>query len=385
MVTRRDVTLAGAAMTLSGRMTPARADAPVESPLFANAPKGKLKGLILGPGPAGRCDDAKLGIGVPLWDARGNRWIMWYYCRGQDAPAELPPTLGSHRIAVAVSADGIVWNRLTGLGRAGAIMEPSPNRADFDSLHVGLTDVTFADGRYFMWYFGGDHEELTTPVGRTAGLRMRPGLATSADGMVWTKVRGPGPGGAIADTRDGLYSAWHNALHADGKIYMYTSVAARDLSRWDTWIYTTSDHGRTWSVGEPLKWLDKSPGYDGAGELTRSIIPNPLKTGHRWLMAYTALNGAKDRFQRRSHALAVSDDALSWRRLYDAPIFEIEDESAWDGGGVAAPHLRKVGDQWRLYYYGFARPEFDKVLPKGVGLAIGAGADLRKFTRVPPV
>jgi hypothetical protein len=210
---------------------------------------------------------------------------------------------------------------------------------------------------------------------------MRPGLATSTDGMAWTKVRGPGPGGAATDTRDGLYSAWHNGLHVDGKIYIYSSVAERNLARWNTWIYISSDQGRTWSVGEPLKWLDASPGYDGAGELTRSIIPNPLNTGHRWLMVYTALNGAKDRFQRRSHALAVSDDALSWRRLYDSPIFEIEDESAWDGGGVAAPHLRHVGETWRLYYYGFARSEYEKALPKGVGLAVATSPDLRKFTR----
>jgi hypothetical protein len=361
--------------------TGTRADPALDSPLFADAPKDKLTGLVLGPGPAGRCDDAKVGIGVPLWDATARRWILWYYCRGQDAPAELPPTLGTHRIAVAVSADGIEWNRLTGLGRGGAILEPSPRREDFDSLHIGLTDVTFADGRYFMWYFGGDHEHLATPVGRTAGLRMRPGLAISTDGMVWSKVRGPGPGGAAVDTRDGLYSAWHNGLHADGKLYMYTSVAKTDLSRWDTWIYTSTDHGRTWNVGEPLRWLDQSPGYDGAGELTRSIISNPLDTGHRWLMVYTALDGSAARFQRRSHAVAVSDDARSWRRLYDKPIFEIGDESAWDGGGVAAPHLHRVGETWRLYYYGFPRPEHDRRLPKGVGLAVSTAPDLRHFTR----
>lgn len=355
----------------------------LESPLFEMAPRDKLKGLMLGPGPAGRCDDAKVGIGVPHWDEKSQQWMLWYYSRDQAYPLPAPPTLGSGSIALATSSDGLSWQRVTGPGRCGAILEVSSNRSDFDSLHIGLTDVTVENGRYHMWTLGGNFEMTDTRFGHLPGLRMRPGLAMSSDGLEWSRVRGTATGGALADIPAGaLYCSWPNALHAGGKIYLYASVTDAKLSRWDTLIFISSDNARSWTAPQALRWLDASPGYDGAGELTRSIIPNPLNTGHRWLMAYTALNGSPQRFQRRSHAVAVSDDALSWRRLYDKPIFEIEDETAWDGGGVAAPHLRKVGDQWRLYYYGFPKAEFDRQLPKGVGLAVSTANDLTKFARI---
>jgi hypothetical protein len=345
----------------------------------------KLLGFVLGPGPAGRCDDAKVGIGVPLWDAASRQWMLWYYCRDHHFPAQAPPSLGTGSIALATSPDGLVWSRVTGPMRAGAILGPSPNREDFDSLHVGLTDVTFHDDRYFMWTFGGDFSTAATKLGTLPGLRLRPGLALSDDGFAWERLRGPAEGGAMANIPTGaLYCSWPNALHVDGKIYLYASTTDPKFSRWDTLIFVSSDGAQSWSAARPIQWLDPSPGYDGAGELTRSIIPNPLPTGHRWLMAYTALNGAAQRFQRRSIALAVSDDALAWRRLYDKPIFEIGDETAWDGGGVAAPHLRKVGQDWRLYYYGFPQPALDAHLPKGVGLAISNAPDLRAFSRFSP-
>jgi len=354
----------------------------LESPLFQNAPHDKLKGLVLGPGPAGRCDDAKVGIGVPHWDTTAQHWKLWYYCRDQAFSAQAPPSLGSGSIAMATSTDGIRWQRTTGLMRGGAILEPSLNADDFDSLHVGLTDVTLHNDRYHMWTFGGNFSTAETKIGNLPGLRLRSGLVVSDDGLAWTRVRGPAEGGAMANIPDGsLYCSWPNALHTDGKIYLYTSRTDVNFSRWDTLIFTSCDGAKTWSAGQPIQWLDQSPGYDGAGELTRSIMPNPLPTGHRWLMAYTALDGSAQRLHRRSIALAVSDDALSWRRLYDKPVFEIEDETAWDGGGVAAPHLRRVGDEWRLYYYGFPKAQFDNALPKGVGLAVTKSADLRGFVR----
>jgi hypothetical protein len=362
--------------------TPARA-ARLESARYAAVPAAQLDGLVLGPGPAGRCDDNKTAVGVPRFDAASRRWMMWYFCRDEATAPQLPPTLSSGRIALATSADGLSWDRFQGPLTAGAVLEPSADPKAFDCVHVGLTDVTYADGQWWMWYFGGDREEIELAFGKYPGYRMRAGLAVSRDGIAWIKRPGAGPGGALADTEGALYSAWHNALHADGKIYMYTAITDPKLTRWDTLIYVSSDNGAAWSKPTPLKWLDASPGYDGCGELTRNIVPNPLRTGHRWLMAYTALDADRSRWQRRSIALAVSDDALSWRRLYGRPIFEIGPATAWDGGGVAAPQLMKVGNQWRLYYHGFPKPELDASLPKGMGLALSDRAEPLEFQRFP--
>jgi hypothetical protein len=360
---RRAVGIVSAAVIGGAEARAAR----LESSAYVGVPADKLTGMILGPGPDGRCDDAKTAIGVPRWDEAGHRWLMWYLCRDRVTSPHLPPTLSSGRIALAASPDGLRWDRITGPLTAGAVLEPGTDPNAFDSVHVGLTDVTFADGQWWMWYFG--------------GYRMRAGLAVSKDGVHWTRRKGPATGGALVETNGALYSAWHNALHADGKIYMYTAVTDIKLSRWDTLIYVSRDQGATWDGPTPLKWLDPSPGYDGCGELTRNIMPNPLRTGHRWLMAYTALDGDRSRWQRRSVALAVSDDAMTWRRLYGKPIFEIGDATAWDGGGVAAPQLMQIERQWRLYYHGFPTPALDPGLPKGMGLAISDRSEPQGFQR----
>lgn len=378
MTTRRSLLGGlGAAISLGRPATAAR----LENAKYASVPASQLTGMILGPGPAGRCDDNKTAVGVPRWDAAANHWKLWYCCRDDASAPKLPPTLSSGRVGLATSKDGLTWDRVTGPLTAGAVLEPSADPNAFDSVHVGLTDVTFADGQWWMWYWGGDKEEIALSFGKYPGYRMRAGLAVSRDGINWTRKPGKGPGGAIADTEGALYSAWHNALHADGKIYVYTAITDVKLSRWDTLIYVSEDNGATWSKPTPLKWLDDSPGYDGCGELTRNITPNPLRTGHRWLMSYTALDGDKSRWQRRSVALAVSDDAMSWRRLYPKPIFEIGPADAWDGGGVAAPQLMKVGNQWRLYYHGFPVAALDATIPKGMGLALSNASEPQEFQR----
>ena len=109
-------------------------------------------GLVLAPGPAGRCDDFRVGGAVVHAGADG-QWRMWYYCRDRAFDRDAPPTLGSGRVALATSHDGIHWQRVDGPATAGAVLDPNPDPAAFDSLHVGLTDVTRHDGAW--WHHGG--------------------------------------------------------------------------------------------------------------------------------------------------------------------------------------------------------------------------------------
>ncbi|MCU0758983.1 MAG: hypothetical protein MUF07_07270 [Steroidobacteraceae bacterium] len=338
-------------------------------------------GLLLGPGPAGRCDDSKVGIGVPRWDARSRRWLLWYYCRDAAYDPMAPRTLGTGRVALASSRDGLAWQRVDGpLGKA-AVLEHGVE-PDYDALHLGITDVTWARGRWWMWCFGGNRDRRPTIAGALPGMGMRPGLATSRDGLHWAKLRGRGPGGALIDIRNDqeVFASWVNGLYVDGRFGMMFTTVDNGVSQFRSWL-AWSDDALAWSEPQELRFVDGARDWDGKGIMTRHVQRNPLGGEGRWLMAYTALHGERSRNMERSVALAVSDDLVAWRRLHDVPVFTVGPAGSWDAGGVSAPQLLKVGRELRLYYFGFPPPRDEERLPKGVGLAISRDGSPGSFER----
>jgi predicted GH43/DUF377 family glycosyl hydrolase len=111
-------------------------------------------------------------------------------------------------------------------------------------------------------------------------------------------------------------------------------------------------------------------------------VPNPLGNGPKWLMVYTAKDGRAETQARRSVAVAVSDDALSWRRLHDEPVFFVGRHGGWDSAGVANPRLVVTDRDLRIYYYGWSDKSFLGHPARGIGCAIAPGRDLRRFRRI---
>lgn len=335
-------------------------------------------GLILKAGPAGRCDDFRVGGAIVDHDAISGIWRMWYYCR--DTTFAGPPTLGTGRIAHATSRDGIRWDRIDGPLTRGAVFEPSTNPGDFDSVHVGLTDVTRGAGEWLMWYFGGDgvaRECLAPEVGTAVGLGMRGGLARSTDGVTWERVRGPHESGAFFDYEpDQLYAAWPNVLHDGHRFIMQYTAPSLDLHDFRT-LTAVSVNGLDWTQHGRLRWADGGRPYDAGGIVTRQMLPNPLPGGRRFLMVYTAT----DEVHGRSVAAADSDDGLDWYHLYDEPIFRVGEPGAWDDFGVAANRLVVAGGRLHFYYYGFQTLSAD-ARPRGIGLATCKIGDLRALVRI---
>lgn len=332
-------------------------------------------GLIFGKGPGGRCDDFRVGGAIVDYDAIGRTWRMWYYCRDTDFDG--PPTLGTGRIALARSDDGIAWSRVDGPLTRGAVFEPSPDPDDFNSLHVGLTDITRGAGEWLMWYFGGDRTPReTVRMGAVAGLGMRPGLARSPDGIHWHRARGHHPSGALFDfPQDRIYAALPNVLDDGARLILQYTAPTSDMSRLDTHVATSTD-GTHWSHHGLLEWADGERAYDLGGLVTRQVLANPLPGGRRFLMVYTATDPA----HRRSTA-ADSDDGPLWHRLYDEPIFRNGEPGAWDELGVAANRLVVANGRLHLYYYGFQSLGADAG-ERGIGLATAPIGDLRRLRRL---
>ncbi len=118
---------------------------------------------VLEPGPAGSWDEK--GVADPNVIRSGDSLYMFYL--GQDRARR-------QRLGVARSTDGIRWTKL----RSNPILELGPANA-FDEIGLGEPAVWTSHGRWWMLYTGRDRAE-----------NRRLGMASSTDGVAWTRVEG---------------------------------------------------------------------------------------------------------------------------------------------------------------------------------------------------
>jgi len=343
-------------------------------------------GLSLPIGPAGRCDDARIGGPVVRWDEAIKQWRMWYYCRDTTFPAGLAPAFGSGSLATATSADGFKWTRVDGPLARGAIMVPSAVREDFDSMHLATGDVIRRGDEWLMVYHAGNYE---TPQGegldaeyRFSGYVLRVGLARSRDGVNWTRIRGKASGGAILEVPEGdVYAAFPNFVDTGQRLLLQYTTVDREARWYRTRMAASTDLVNWESLGD-LAWEDDPLPFEGGGMITRDVVRNPLVGGPRWLMVYTAKDGRAEANARRSVAVAVSEDGLSWGRLYDQSVLSVGRHGAWDSAGTANPRLVVTPRDMRIYYYGWSDKSHLAHPTRGIGCAVAAGRDFSRFRRV---
>lgn len=354
--------------------------------LSAFAAQRKNAGLVLGPGPDGRCDDAKIG-GPFVSRVRGGAWRMYYYCRSKKFPDGVAPAFGTGSIAMATSDDGLNWSRHDGPLEGGAIMAPSTDEGAFDSQHIGLGGMLRDGDDWIMSYFGGDDTVPTEIAGAPVpegyqykGYRCRPGIARSKDGLTWERVRGAGPGGAAVDIGENLYGAFPTIIKTEDEYLLYYTTLSPKIYYWDTRIASSKDLVN-WKDRGSMQWAHEALSWETGGMVTRNIIANPRRRGKKWMMVYTALD-ANYRFYTRKIGIADSDDGLVWTQRFADPIFIPAEINQWDGGGVAYAQIVQAERNYHLYYYGFAHTN-NKLPPgRGIGAAVSNGNDLRSFKRV---
>ena len=122
----------------------------------------RKRGVVVDAGSANHVNDPSVVRAM-------GRWWMFYTVaeRGtEDA------------IALAVSTDGERWEK------RGVVLAPGPS-GSWDSRLVGRPSVLWEDGRFRMWYDGQPRPEDRDGA-RLEGARAV-GLATSTDGIAWTR------------------------------------------------------------------------------------------------------------------------------------------------------------------------------------------------------
>lgn len=341
-------------------------------------------GLVLGPGPPGRCDDLRVGGPVVRWVPAKQRWQMWYYCRSSEFPKDIAPAFGSGSIATALSTDGFRWERIDGPLEAGAVFTPSDDDAAFDATHVATGDIIPYEGEWLMVYFAGNYEmpSDTDPMFRAKGYLMRIGIARSRDGINWVRDPGDAAGDAILDVPQGnVYTAFPGLIHDGSRLLLYYSTVDKQARYWRQGI-SASDDGRHWRPLGHIRWEQDPALFEAGGIITRDVVRNPFAGDPPWLMVYTAKDGRAESGARRSIGAAVSEDAVTWRRLFHHPVFTVGRRGAWDHGGVAVPRLVVTDEDVRLYYYGWSDETFEGPPQRGIGCAIAPRDAPWRFKRL---
>lgn len=342
-------------------------------------------GLILTPGPAGAWDDARVS-GPRVLRAADGTWRMWYYGRNQGFAPDIPLPTG--RCGLAESADGLHWRRVHGPLTDGAVFEPHPDPARFDSAHVGVSDVVPTANGYRMWYFGGDHSQFRFGRFEVRGLQLRPGSADSTDGLHWQRRDGPhrgawldlGPTGAF----DSATVGWPQVvIDPDGVQRLYYHSLDPTRMQFVVGLAESTD-GQTWQRrGEVLGPGD--PGrFDAGGVGTRHV----LAIDGAWWMFYEGV--AAD--GHRAIGLARSTDGRHWTRQpgheANGAIFSHAPRGSgrWDAFAVGTPCVVPLPDGgYHLYYVGANETPAGFADELGmiqqIGCAHSAGADFTRWER----
>ena len=341
-------------------------------------------GLIFGPGDSDWWDSERVSCPKVLRLADG-QWKMWYYGRDPDFDRQI--RLPTGRIGLATSRDGIQWERVRGPLTKGAVFEPHPDPSRFDSGHVGISDIHYRDGLYWMWYFGGDTSMHELLGGSIKGFPLRPGCAISRDGMNWTRLAGPVRGAMLDAGQPGEF---------DANMVAWPQVIPWEDGSWRMYYHTVDDQ-QQYIVGwaespDGLRWEKRGPifgpgapgDFDDLGVATRQI----LKLDDRWTMFYEGCGDIGSRVQvDRQIGVAVSDDGITWQRLRGpnengSIIAQAAEASGWDRR-LGCPYVVPMPDRsLRLYYIGSdeRRGEGELDTVNQIGLAVSDG-DILQWRR----
>lgn len=200
--------------------------------------------------------------------AENDTFKMWYWGDG--------PNIGN--IGYAWSTDGVNWTKVVGPGTDGSVYDRT---MDGGTAFALATPTVVKEGdTYHMWY------------SRITGLDFafigRIAYATSADGINWTNVPGPGTDGAVIDwgdsnSFDGATVLWPAVLKTEAGFTMWYAGATDPQT--GGLGYATSPDGVNWT---------KIPGNGSKGAcFDGGHLPSVIKEGDLYKMWYGIFDGSE--------------------------------------------------------------------------------------------
>jgi hypothetical protein len=255
---------------------------------------------------------------------------------------------GVTAIGYATSLDGLSWTKY-----------PEPvlthgKPGSFDSAQLGLGSILQENATLFlMWYQGGNHVSFVNGA---------VGLATSHDGITWTKYDGNPVLRSTSIDQNILASPFVIRLKNTFNMW-YTGKSESDPGQITRILYATSYDGINW-----IKWPQPvfspltPPSWDSGAVYSASVIYDGANFG----LWYSGLNQS---YGDPRIGFATAPDGATWTRSSTTPLLDLGDPGSWDSKGVEQP-CAVIGYGFMLYYDGFST----------VGASIGLARPLQGFS-----
>lgn len=273
-----------------------------------------------------------------------------------------------HCSSTTAPLDPLVWTKVSGSGLNSSLMTLGAAGA-FDEK-ANFTVSAFKDGDQIRLYYGG-----ADTFGTCAGINSahwRIGLATSTDGVNFTRVPGALTGGAILDNgADGhfdSYLTYRPFVLKDGNTYrMWYNGSTKPFNCPSGTLALNRRIGYAESTdGVAFTKMNDGPGPDG------SVLPlgdpgaiDEQQVGYVWVIKdtndYKMYYSANDSGNFWRVALATSTDARHWTKhpgkLVGGAVLDLGPTGAFDVACAYQPSVVKERDQlYRMWYRGCQAP-----------------------------
>jgi predicted GH43/DUF377 family glycosyl hydrolase len=303
-----------------------------------------------------------LAVLFPRLLYNGTGYQMWYTGAGQTPTTQPGPF---YRIGYATSSDGVHW-----IKSASTVLLPGP-AGSWDSDSVASPSILYNGSVYMMWYVGvNGYSSAWFYWWMYQGVQSF-GLATSADGISWTKYAGnPVMKGSGIDSFV-MYSPWVLRVGNQFKMW-YTCVGGTHTSysrNSELQIcYAVSPDGIHWTKNASpiLNGTGLVHGWDSYGV----YAPSVLYDGHVYGMWYSGYNyvGNPPSQGISQIGYATSLDGVTWSRAAGNPILGPGSGSSWDSYAVDHPCVIEIKlGTFRLYFTGYASTS--QAIPNEIGFA----------------
>jgi predicted GH43/DUF377 family glycosyl hydrolase len=237
------------------------------------------------------------------------------------------------QVGRATSADGISWTK----SPVAPVLSHSAKKDAYDRNGVGDQVVLFGGASYSMWFGGRSSGATKTKIG----------LATSPDGIAWTKS-------AVNPLLSGTAGQWDASgissphVMLDGATYK-TWYAGTDASGIFRIGYATSADGVSWTKSAANPHL--TPGAAGQFDDAGVSSPCVIKDGAVFRMWYVGLDSTGPSGRHRI-GYAQSVDGVTWTKYAGNPVIGLGAAGQFDEFGLFSPFVIKGGAVFRIWYTG---------------------------------
>ncbi len=276
---------------------------------------------LLSRGPAGSFDQVKIGPRAMLREGP-QVWKLWY---------EGVPAGNTSRVGYATSADGVTWTKYAG----NPIMVPSEVWEGAPAGETSPTTVLREHGVYKMWYHGFQDRVR------------RIGYATSTDGITWTKYPGnpvlvPGPPGAW----DQGSVAEPHVVKVGATYYMFYMHAQDPQGEG----LATSPDGIRWTkyAGNPLLTRGSAGTWDDKAMQGGGVFYDG-RAFHMWFRGYNTSFATALGYASSLDGMSWTKSPKNPLLTKPNPSLGKGDDYGVEGN----TNIFRRGAQWWIYYGGF--------------------------------